>query len=311
MADGSSATEWMGITTMRLSRNRAGYYIKEGVNSIFTHGLMSFASVCIIIAFLVIMGSFILLAVNINALVGELESENIILAYVDENLSDAEASGLGPFLRATPNVSTVRFITREQAMDGFIGRQEDRERFEDVQPDWFRHRYEVYVEDVAYLAETQIALATIYGVERVNANLRIAQMLVSVRNVVSVVSVIIAGILLAISLFIMSNTIKLATFERREEIAIMRMVGATNAFIRWPFICEGFILGTVGSMSSFTALWALYRFASDRVINFEMGLIYLVSFSNVRLPMFILFAAIGFGVGVGGSALALNKYLKV
>ena len=296
---------------MKLSKNRTFYYIKEGIGSIFTHGLMSFASICIIIAFLVIMGTFILLAVNITSLVGELESENIILAYVDENLSNAEAGALGPMIRATSNVNNVRYITREQAMDSFIGRYEDRERFEDVEPDWFRHRYEVYVDDVALIAETQLALSTIYGIERVNANLRIAQMLVSVRNVVSVVSLVIAGILLAISLFIMSNTIKLATFERREEIAIMRMVGATNAFIRWPFIYEGFILGTIGAMASFAVLWALYGVAADSVVNFEMGLIYLVPFANISWPMFLLFAAIGFGVGVGGSAMALNKYLKV
>ena len=303
--------EWMVIITMKPSRNRTFYYIKEGISSIFTHGLMSFASICIIIAFLVIMGTFILLAVNITSLVGELESENIILVYVDENLSDAEASSLGPTLRSVSNVNDVRFITRDQAMDSFIGRYEDRERFEDVEADWFRHRYEVYVDDVALIAETQLTLSTIYGIERVNANLRIAQMLVSLRNVVSVVSIVIAGILLAISLFIMSNTIKLATFERREEIAIMRMVGATNAFIRWPFIYEGFILGTIGSMSSFVILWALYGLAADSVLNFEMGLMYLVPFTNISMPMFMLFAAIGFGVGIGGSAMALNKYLKV
>ena len=296
---------------MKLSRNRTGYYIKEGVSSIFTHGLMSFASVCIIVAFLVIMGSFVLIALNINALVGELESENIILVYVHEGLSDSEARALGPVLRSTPNVTDVMFITRETAMDSFIGRYEDRERFKDVEPSWFRHRYEVYVDDVARIAETHLALSTVYGVGNVTANLRVAQMLVSMRNIVSVVSIVIAGVLLAIALFIMSNTIKLATFERREEISIMRMVGATNSFIRWPFICEGFILGTVGSMSSFTLLWALYRVAADRVIDFEMGLITLISFSNVSWAMFILFAAIGVGVGVGGSGMALNKYLKV
>ena len=296
---------------MRLSRNRTGYYIKEGVSSIFTHGLMSFASVCIIIAFLVIMGCFILLAVNIGSIIGELESDNIILAYVDESLSETQARGLAANLRQMPNVSSVRFTTREDAMVSFIGRYEDRERFDDVEADWFRHRYEVFVTDVALISETQFAIASVYGVERVNANLRIAQGLVTARNVVNGVSIVISGVLLAISLFIMSNTIKLATFERREEIAIMRMVGATNAFIRWPFVYEGFILGIAGSISAYAALWALYGLAVNRVIEFDMELITLVPFSNVSLPLLIAFAAIGFAVGVGGSGLALNKYLKV
>jgi len=297
---------------MKLSRNRTGYYIKEGVTSIFTHSLMSFASICIIIAFLIIMGSFILLAVNINAIIGGLESDNIILAYIDERMSEDDARRMAPELRRIPNVSDVNFITREQAMYAFIGRHEETERFSDVDASWFRHRYEVFVDDVAYLGDTIETLRAIRGIERVNANLAIARALVSLRSIVTGVSVIIIAVLLAISLFIMSNTIKLATYERREEIAIMKMVGATNAFIRWPFIYEGFILGVTGSMSAFAILWSLYGLIANRVYDFEAFFIDLVPFSeNVYVPMFILFAAIGFGVGVGGSAFALNRYLNV
>ena len=288
-----------------------GYYIKEGVLSIFTHSLMSFASVCIIVAFLVIMGSFALLALNINALVGELESENIILAYVDENLSEQDARDLSRELRAIPNVESVVFKTREQAMDSFIGRYEDTDRYADVDPSWFRHRFEVFVEDVALIAETQLAIREIYGIERVNANLTIARGLVTARNIVSGVSLVIVAVLLAISLFIMSNTIKLATFERREEIAIMKMVGATNAFIRWPFIYEGFILGVTGSVAAFAAILGLYQLLASKVVDIEAGFISILPFSNISWPLFIIFIAIGFGVGVGGSSMALNKYLNV
>jgi cell division transport system permease protein len=296
---------------MKLSRNRTGYYIKEGVTSIFAHSLMSFASVCIIIAFLVIMGSFILLAVNISAIVGELENENIILAYVHENLNEVDARALGPLMRSTPNVSEVRFISREEAMVTFLGPHEGNERFRDVDPTWFRHRYQVFVNDVALIGETQMALRDIYGVASVNANLTIARGLVTVRNIVRGVSAVIVGILLAISLFIMSNTIKLATFERREEIAIMRVVGATNAFIRWPFVYEGFILSTIGSMSAYAILWGLYNLVVTRVLEYQIGFVSLIPFSSISLPVFIAFASIGFCVGVGGSGFALNRYLKV
>ena len=303
--------EWMGITTMKLSRNRTGYYIKEGVLSIFTHSLMSFASVCIIVAFLVIMGSFALLALNINALVGELESENILLAYVYDTLPETEALAIRHDLRAIPNVKDVVFITREQAMQKFLGRYEDTDRYKDVDPTWFRHRYEVYVDDVALIAETQLDIKEVYGIETVNANLAIANGLVTVRNIVSGISLVIVAVLLAISLFIMSNTIKLATYERREEIAIMKMVGATNSFIRWPFICEGFLLGIVGSMGAFAVIWALYDLVAGRILEIETGLVRLIPFSTVSLPILVIFAAIGFGVGVGGSSMALNRYLNV
>jgi len=304
--------EWMGTTTMRVSRNRTFYYIKEGISSIFAHSLMSFATICIIVAFLVIMGSFILLAININALIGELESDNIVLAYVHENLSESDARNLQPKLVSIPNVSSVNFISREEAMESFIGRYDETDRYKDIDSAWFRHRYAVYVEDVALIAETQQALRYIPEIATVNANLMIARGLVTLRTVVSWVSIIIVAVLLAISLFIMSNTIKLATFERREEIAIMKMVGATNAFIRWPFIFEGFILGLTGALTAYMTILGLYGLVAGRVLESQAGFFQLVPFSsNISVPIFILFAAIGFGVGVGGSGLALNKYLNV
>jgi cell division transport system permease protein len=301
----------MGIIIMMLSKNRTFYYIKEGFSSIFSHGLMSFASVSIISAFLVILGSFVMLAMNITALIGNLESENIILAFVDDRLSESEARELAIPLRGVTNVSGVEFITREEARDAFLGTRDDLRQLDGIDDDVFRHRFEVYVQDVALIAETQIDISQVQGIERVNAHLGVAAMLVSVRTFVWVASIVIAVVLLAISLFIMSNTIKLATFERREEIAIMRVVGATNGFIRWPFIYEGFILGTFGSLSAFTVIWVIYGVISNRIIAFEGGLITLIPFAGVSVQMLIAFIAIGFAVGVGGSGFALNKYLKV
>ena len=301
----------MDITTMRVNRNRTFYYIKEGITSIFNHSLMSFASICIIIAFLVIMGGFILLAVNINALIGDLASDNIILAYVHENVSENDARNLEHSLRTIPNVASVTFISREEAFETFIGRYDDEDRFKDIDSSIIRHRYAIYVEDVALIADTQQELRYVPELADINANLTVARALVSLRNVVSWVSVIMIAVLLVISLFIMSNTIKLATFERREEIAIMKMVGATNSFIRWPFIFEGFILGLTGSLLAYMTIMGLYGLAAGRVLEFEAGFFQLVPFSNVSVPVFILFAAIGFGVGVGGSGMALNRYLKV
>ena len=305
--------EWMGITTMKPSSSRIPYYIKEGVTSIFRHSLMSFASICIIFAFLIIMGAFILLAVNINAIIGDLENENIILAYVDENLLEQEARALERAIATTPNVARngVVFITREQALESFIGRYDDSERYSDLNPSWFRHRYSIYVDDIALLSETLEDLRGIYGLATVNANLTIARAMVTIRNSISIISVVIVVSLLAISLFIMTNTIKLATFERREEIAIMKIVGATNSIIRWPFIFEGCILGVLGSMSAYSALWGLYGLVSDRAYQVEAIFIPIMPFSSVSMLLFMLFGGIGAGVGIGGSAMALNRYLKV
>ena len=295
-----------------MKRYRTGYYIKEGVSSIFTHGFMSFASVCIIVACLIIMGSFALLAVNVNAIIGDLENENILLVYIDDRLDDTQVRALEKSILAVPNVSRTDFISREEAMSSFVGKYEDPTRFQDIDATVFRHRYAVFVEDVELTSETQDALADIQGVAWVNANLKVARGLVTVRNIVSGVSVVLVAILLVISLFIMSNTIKLATFERREEIAIMRMVGATNQFIRWPFVFEGFILGMIGSIVAYVAQWGLYGLVTKNVVNAENpGFITTIPFSSTAIPLLIVFVIIGFGVGVGGSVMAIRKYLKV
>ena len=252
-----------------------------------------------------------MLAVNINALVGELENENTLLAYVDEALSEDEARDLRQELRLVSNVSSVGLITRTQAMESFLSRYEENERYMDVRADWFRHRYEVHVDDVALLAQTQIDVSRIYGIAKVTANLTIAKGLVTVRNIISRASIGIVSVLLAISLFIMSNTIKLSTFERREEIAIMKMVGATNGFIRWPFIFEGFMLGVTGAIAAFAAIWGLYGLVTSSIMDIGIGFISVIPFRTVSFRIFVMFFAIGFGVGVGGSGVVLNRYLNV
>ncbi|MCL2079384.1 MAG: permease-like cell division protein FtsX [Oscillospiraceae bacterium] len=296
---------------MKVNRNRTFYYLKEGFSSIFAHSLMSFASVCIIAAFLIITGLFIMIAVNINATIGDLEAENVILAYVHDNQSENDARNLEPNILAVPNVSHVVFISREEAMESFIGRYGDTDRYRDLDPSTFRHRFAVYVYDVGYIVETQNALRYVQGIAAVNANPAIAGGLRTLRNIVSWISIVVIAVLLAISLFVMQNTIKLATFERREEIAIMKMVGATNAFIRWPFIVEGFILGLLGSLTAYIVTWSLYDVAARGVAEFA-GFIRLVPISsNITVQVILLFVAVGFSVGVGGSGIALNRYLKV
>ena len=295
-----------------MKRNNFGYYVREGTSSIFTHGFMSFASVCIIMACLIIMGSFTLLAMNVSSIIGEFESENVILIYIHETLSEDQARSLKSEIESVRNVDNAVFTSREDAWDRFVGKYDDQSRYEDLGDDVLRHRFAVYVDDVAEISQTQNDLRDIDGVAWVNANLKIAKGFVTVRNVVSGVSVILVAILLVVSLFIMSNTIKLATFERREEIAIMKMVGATSAFIRWPFIFEGFILGLVGSLGAYLAQWGIYTLITDKIVSSgSTGFISTLPFSYTAIPLLLIFLVIGFGVGVIGSSIAIRKYLKV
>lgn len=299
----------MGTTHMRL--NNIGYLTKEGFKGIFKHGFMSFASVTIIMACLLIMGVFTLLAMNINSIISELEQQNEIVAFVDDSYTEAEAKGLKNAVLSVNNVESVEFVTRQEAMDTFA-EDYDSGLFDEIDATTFRDRYIVHVTDISKTAQTKDDLEEVEGIAKVNAHLEYADGFIKVRNVVSIISGILVLILAVVSVFIMSNTIKLATFTRREEIAIMRMVGATNSFIRMPFIIEGLILGILGGGLAFLAVWGLYEAVCSHLLDGVVGgLISVVPFSTIMWPMLAVFLGVGIIVGVFGGNIAIRNYLKV
>ena len=299
----------MGITLMR--PNNIGYLTKEGFKSIFKHGLMSFASVTIIMACLIIMGVFVMLALNINSIIDKLDAQNEIVAFVDESYTEARAVGLKNAVLSVDNVSGVEFVTRKEAMSSF-SEDYDNGLFDEIDPSTFRDRYVVHVYDISLTAQTKADLEKVEGIAKVNAHLEYADGFIKVRNVVSIISAVLVAILAVISVFIMSNTIKLAAFTRREEIAIMRMVGGTNSFIRFPFIVEGLILGLLGGGLGFLAVWGLYALVCSNLLTSVMsGLIEIVVFSSIMWPLLAVFLGVGVLVGVFGSNIAIRNYLKV
>jgi len=291
---------------------RLGYLIREGFRSITTHGFMSFATVTIIVACLIIMGSVSLLAMNIDVLIKDLESQNEIVVFVDESLSDeAAARDLQRNIEAIDNVASAEFVSRGQAMDSFMSKY-DSSLMEGIDENVFRHRYVVHLKDIAFMSQTKTELEAIRGVAKVNAHLDYAKNFVTIRTVVTVVSMVLIVMLVFVSFFIMSNTIKLATFGRREEIAIMKMVGATNSFIRLPFVVEGLALGMMGGAIAFLAMWGLYNLVTGHIVGSITGtLLNVIPFRNVALPVFIVFMAVGVLVGVFGGINAIKNYLKV
>ena len=291
--------------------SRLGYLFAEGFRSIFKHGFMSFASVTIIMACLIIMGSVSLLSVNIDALVGDLEDQNEIVAFVDEDLDDSSAAALQASILALDNVNTSQFISRDAAMDKFMSNY-DAALMEGIDSSVFRHRYVIQLNDIANMAQTKRDLEDIPGIVKVNAHLDYAESFIAIRNIITVVSLVLIAMLVFVSFFIMSNTIKLATFSRREEIAIMKMVGASNGFIRFPFVIEGLILGLLGSLLAFVLQWGLYNALCNRLMStFHVGFLNLVPFTSVRQFVLIGFVGVGVLVGTFGGVNAIRNYLKV
>ena len=294
--------------------NRLGYLIKEGFLSIFTHGFMSFACVVVIVACLLIMGVFSVVSYTVDLNIENMEQKNEILAFVDENLSDAEAREIGRRLGAVENVREIKYISRQEAMENFIEKhpEEDRELFSDLTPTVFRNRYVVYLEDLSMMDRTDASLRQVNGIADTSAYLELSRGFIALRNVVSIVSVIMIIVLFVVSVFIMQNTIKLATFSRKEEIGIMKMVGASNTFIRFPFIVEGMILGLLGGTIAFFALWGVYRLASDRIMTGLIAdLLVIPTFQSMMYPVLAIYLIVGLIVGTFGSSMAIRNYLKV
>lgn len=294
-----------------MKRINTGYYIKEGVRSIFTHGFMSFAAVCMIVACLLIMGTFSLVAVNLEHNLSKLEDENEFLAYIDESLSEEDARAIQTSIEALPNVKKVTFISREEAMEDFL-EDKDNELFGLVPASNYRHRFSIHVNNIELFRETVQKVVDLPGIADYVAAFAVADGFVAARNVAGGIAAILIAILFLISLFIISNTIKLATFTRREEIAIMKMCGATDAFVRWPFVFEGLILGLLGAVVAFFLQWGVYTLIAGSIAGGGgLSFIEIVSFETMRLRVLGIFAGAGLLIGVGGSLLAIRKFLQV
>ena len=288
------------------------YFAHEGLSNMFSHGFMSFAAIGITVACLLIMGTFTLVAVNANGLLEDLEQENEILAYVDDTYTEAQAKALQKKLEAIPNVTSAAYISKQEATKDFAAKYPDEALFQGLDPEIFRDRYAIKVADLEQQGQTVEQVEALEGIAKVNAHEEIAGGFVTVRNVATVVCVALIAILFVVSVFIISNTIKLTTFDRRDEIAIMRMVGATNGFIRWPFVYEGFLFGILGAVIAFFLQWGLYEAVSRGVANNDtLQLIRIIPFEQLWAPVAEVFAGAGIIIGVGGSLSAIRKFLQV
>ena len=288
------------------------YFFHEGVVNMFSHGFMSFAAVGITVACLLVMGTFTLVAYNAEVQLKELESENEILAFVDDSLTETQGRALQSAIEAVPNVRSVQFITREEACETFEKKYEGKYALGDLDPEILRDRFAIKVNDISRMEETRSAVKGVEGIADARADEDLAQGFIALRNVTGVVCIALIAILLVVSVFIISNTIKLTTFDRRDEIAIMKMVGATNGFIRWPFVYEGFIIGFLSAAIAFGLQWLLYATVAQSIaMSDALSLITVVDFATIWKPVALVFGGVGMLVGVGGSLTAIRKFLQV
>ncbi|MBE7001910.1 MAG: FtsX-like permease family protein [Ruminococcaceae bacterium] len=289
-----------------------GYLMKEGIRGIFLHGFMSFAAVLVTVACLVIVGGFSALVYNVNIMVEDLNKTNEIMAYVDSDLTDAEARSIGTKINQIPNVFKSDFKTREVALEEFVADHQNDPAFGGLVPDDLRHRYVIVLENNELMHETVEQIEAVAGIVKVNAAFEMAEGFITLQNVLHIASIVVIVVLLVVSLLIISNTVKLAMYDRKDEISIMKMVGATNGFIRLPFVVEGFMLGMLGAMVAFFILWAMYNLLVNRLAEVDtLKLFSFVPFKQLLKPMVATFAAAGLFVGIVGSWTSIRKFMDV
>ena len=239
----------------------------------FSHGFMSFAAIGISVACLLIMGTFTLVAYNANENLSDLQQENAVVAFVDDSLTETQARDLQAQLEKVDNVADCTFMSRDEAKENYIEKYDGDELYGDLPADVFRHRYVIHVTDPDRIMETKTAVEQVTGI---------------------------------------ANTIKLAMFDRREEIAIMKMVGATNGFIRWPFVFEGLLLGLFSAVIAFGLQWLLYTAVARGIgTSDSLQILTVIPFEQIWQPVALVFLGAGILVGVGGSLTAIRRFLRV
>ncbi len=288
------------------------FFVTEGVGNMFSHGFMSFAAIGVTVACLLIMGTFTLVAYNANENLADLQQENAVVAFVDDSLDEDEARALQSKVESTENVADCTFVSRTAARDAYVEKYDDGGVYGDLDPSVFRHRFVIHVTDPDRIMETKTAVESIPGIAKVRADEAVANGFITARNVASIISVALIAILLLVSVFIISNTIKLTTFDRRDEIAIMKMVGATNGFIRWPFVYEGLVLGLFSAVIAFALQWGLYAAVAQGIADSDsLQILTIVPFERIWQFVAPVFLGAGILVGVGGSLTAIRRFLHV
>ena len=296
------------------SNRKAGfaYYVREGLSSVFVHGFTSLAAMLVIAACLMITGTFALVAYNLDLQIRELEGQSEIVVYIDENVSRDNALALGQKIRALDNVKTAEFVTKEQLFEDYlVSLGEDAYVMVELRDDNpLRDSYQITMDDVSLHADTVKALENINGVAASSSMQEVSERLIQIRQVVNLISYTMVALLGGVSVFIIANTVKLAMFARKEEIAIMKMVGATNHFIRAPFVVEGMFLGLSAAALAFFVLWGVYAYVSAQLAE-GTAILTMVAFAAVWKEVLAIMLGAGLLLGVGGSVITIRRFLKV
>lgn len=286
-----------------------GYLIREGIKSVWNNRMMSLASIGVLASCLVITGAAVLLSINVSYVVDSLGQENQVTVYLEDDVTELEAvMEIAPIIREIDNVEDCVFYSRDEAIEQY--KEELGDLFEEMQGDAnpLPHAFHVTMTDLSLYDDTVEQIAEVDGVYKLSDRSEVASKLTGLNTLVAQIGIWIIIILGIISLFIISNSVRMTMYSRRFEISIMKSVGATNTFVRIPFIIEGMLIGLISGVLAALCIAFLYEgmiTAVQYIIPFEE-----VAYSSIALPLSLGFVVLGMVVGAIGSCISIGRYLK-
>ncbi len=295
--------------------NIFGYLIGEGFSNVFKNKKSTWASLIIMCATMIIFGIFLILGENINNFVSDIKSEQGFQVFLKTDATEEEIQEVGDKIRALDGVSTIEQKTKQDAVNIMKERLNDEDGIlDELDYEVFSESYVVKVTDLSLSKDVQNEILTFNNIKKITSSDPTVSTLLSLAKGIKLVTGIILVLLVVISIFIISNTIKLTVHARRKEISIMKYVGATNGFIRWPFIVEGMIIGVFASLVSIVIVGTAYSVIADQALQadfIQLMNMSLVGFSDMLSSIIFTYMLLGIGIGAFGSVISMRKYLKV
>ena len=287
-----------------------GYLVKEGFRNVIVNRIMSIASVCVLVSCLVMTGAAALFSLNVRQIVDEVEKTNETSVYILRDRSEEEVKQIGKKLEGIENVAAATFVSRQEAVEQFRSSLGDQlfDRIKERDP--LNDAYRVSFKNLDQYDETVEQIKAINGVQSVTDRREFARKLTKVSNLINIICLCVVGALIIISLFIIANTIRTTMYSRRFEISIMKSVGATNMFVRMPFLIEGMIIGLISAAISTGVLALLYRGAIGVIDRASLDIV-VIPFGSIVVPLVLCFIAVGVLVGFFGGFISIRKYLKI
>ncbi|HAN50311.1 MAG TPA: ABC transporter permease [Lachnospiraceae bacterium] len=295
------------------------YNIRQGFKNIWRNKMFSIASIATMAACIFLLGIFYSIGTNFKTIVKEAEESVSVTVFFNEDQTDDQIKAIGEKIKKRPEVDRMEYISAEEAWkqytkEMFKGNEEAAASFADDNPLAKSSNYQIYLKDVSKQDAFVKAVQKIDGVREVNQSRVAAKTLTDFNRLMTLISVGVIAILIAVAVFLISNTVTVGISVRKDEIAIMKLIGAKDSFVRAPFVVEGVVIGLVGSIIPLVILWFLYssilRYVATK-FTFLSNLVTFVPIGDVFHTLLPLSLVLGVGIGYAGSRFTLKRHLKV